>query len=284
MNGPDSEIASFGPFRLSPAQRDIEREGAPLALGDRALDILIVLVERAGEIVSHRDLIARVWRELVVSPANLRVHVSALRKALGDGEHGARYIENVTGQGYCFVAPVSRGGVDAKARASTDSPAPTPAPAIAQSRALPPALTRMVGRDDAVRTIAADLRADRFVTIVGAGGMGKTTVAVSVAHAMLDEFAGKVSFIDIGAITNPGLLAATVASTLGITVQSNAPLPALISALQAMSSMPRRRWPKRSTAKRQACTFSPPVARRYASKASMRIGCGRSTAPRPTLL
>ena len=97
MIGSDSGSASFGPFRLSPASREIERDGAPLALGDRALDILIVLIERSGEVVGHRDLIARVWRGLVVSPGNLRVHMTALRKALGDGEGGARYIENVIG-------------------------------------------------------------------------------------------------------------------------------------------------------------------------------------------
>ena len=97
MNEPDSAIVSFGPFRLSPARREIMRDGLPLALGDRALDLLIALVERPGEIISHRDLIARVWRDLVVSPGNLRVHMSALRKALGDGEGGVRFIENVTG-------------------------------------------------------------------------------------------------------------------------------------------------------------------------------------------
>jgi DNA-binding winged helix-turn-helix (wHTH) protein len=108
MNGSDIGIASFGRLRLSPATREIEKDGVPIALGDRALDILIVLVEHAGEIVSHRELISRVWRGLVVSPGNLRVHMSALRKALGDGHGGARYIANVVGQGYTFVAPVRR--------------------------------------------------------------------------------------------------------------------------------------------------------------------------------
>jgi len=65
----------------------------------------------------------------------------------------------------------------------------------------------MVGRDEAVRTIAADLIADRFVTIVGPGGMGKTTVAVSVSHAMLEEFAGAVCLVDLGAIADPRLVA-----------------------------------------------------------------------------
>ena len=72
MNGSDIESATFGPFQLSPTTREIQRDGSPVELGDRALDILIALIEHAGEIVSHRDLIARVWR----------------------------------GQGYCFVAPI----------------------------------------------------------------------------------------------------------------------------------------------------------------------------------
>jgi predicted ATPase/DNA-binding winged helix-turn-helix (wHTH) protein len=226
MNGAENGIASFGPFRLSAATREIERDGVPLTLGDRALDILIALVDHAGEVVSHRDLTVRVWRDLVVSPGNLRVHMSALRKVLGDGESGARYIENVTGQGYCFVAPVSR----------SDSIAVSPGPRSSITEnpaALPPRIARMVGRDDAVRVIAADLRADRFVTIVGPGGMGKTTVAVSVAHAMLEEFAGKVCFVDLGAMTDPKLLAATVASTLGLPIQGADAVPTLMAFLRS---------------------------------------------------
>lgn len=230
MNSSDSGIASFGPFRLSPATREIERDGVPLALGDRALDILIVLVERAGETVSQRELISRVWRGLVVSPGNLRVHMSTLRKALGDGEAGGRYIENVTGLGYCFVAPVTRSGI---AQQVTPPTASSLAATITQSPTLPPALARMVGRDDTVSMIAADLRTDRFVTIVGPGGMGKTTVAVSVAHAMLDEFAGKVCFVDIGALTDPNLLSATIATTLDLPIQSGDSLAPLIAFLRS---------------------------------------------------
>lgn len=100
------ELISFGPFRLFPAARALNRDGVPLALGNRALDILMVLVERAGQVVSHRELISRVWRGLVVDPGNLRVHIVALRRALGDD--GGRYIKNITGQGYSFVAPCKR--------------------------------------------------------------------------------------------------------------------------------------------------------------------------------
>lgn len=103
-----SDSISFGPFRLFPTARVLEKDGRPLALGNRALDILIVLVEHTGEVVSNRELMSRVWRGLVVSPSNLRVHMNTLRKALTDCAGATRYIANVTGQGYCFVAPTHR--------------------------------------------------------------------------------------------------------------------------------------------------------------------------------
>lgn len=221
---------SFGPFRLFPAARAFEKDGVPLVLGNRALDILIVLVERAGEVVSHRELIARVWRGLVVEPGNLRVHVTALRRALGDGGGKNRYIANVTGQGYCFVAPVKH------ETASSPPPAAPECPSgMARQRlVLPAALARMIGRDRTVRTVMADLIVDRFVTLIGPGGMGKTTVALSVAHAMLEEFAGGVCFVDIGAVTDPKQVASTIATTLGLTIQTEDVLPALMQCLRTL--------------------------------------------------
>lgn len=228
MNGSDTWIA-FGPFRLSPAKRELERGGVALALGDRALDILIVLVERAGEVVSHRDLISRVWRDLVVSPGNLRVHLSGLRKALGEGEGGARYIENVTGQGYCFVAQTTRAPSAASPARSAEFP-----DAASKRLVLPPQLARMVGREEVVHSIGADLIAERFVTIIGPGGMGKTTVAIAVAHALREEFADAVCFVDIGAVENPNLVAATVAASLGVMVQTADAVPTLLEYLRTL--------------------------------------------------
>lgn len=229
MNNSNSTVLSFGPFRLSPATRTIERDGVRLAIGDRALDILIVLAESAGEVVSQKELMARVWRDLVVSPGNIRVHMTALRKALGEGENGLRYVENVVGQGYCFVAPVRRASaVDMTVPVSALSPSSH----LTSARALPPVLARIIGRDDAVRKIATDLLAERFVTVAGPGGMGKTTVAVAVAHTMLEEFSGNVCFVDIGAIADPALLIPTITSTLGLTVNSEAPLAILTAFLQ----------------------------------------------------
>src|SRR5882762_11034516 len=131
-----NDVASFGPFRLVAAERRLEKADEPLPVGGRALDILITLVERAGEVVSRNELISRVWPDVIVEEGNLRVHVANLRKALGDGHDGARYVTNVAGRGYCFVAPV---------RHSAGSEPGLPIPATPHK--LPVPLSRMVGRE-----------------------------------------------------------------------------------------------------------------------------------------
>lgn len=214
-----SDVVSFGPYRLFAAQRLIEREGIPLHLGARALDILIVLTEQAGKVVGKHDLMARVWPGLTVDEGSLRVHVASLRKALG-----GRYVTTLSGQGYCFVAPITR------ANAPGASVAQRPMPD--RPRHLPARLARMVGRDQTVREISDQLKSERFVTIVGPGGIGKTTVAVSVGHELLAEFVGAVHFFDLGPINDPLLVPGSIASTLGLPVQSSDPTPGLIALLR----------------------------------------------------
>ena len=104
--GATTSEASFGPFRLLPAQFLLLEGDKPVPLGSRAMHILIVLLERPGELVSKQDLMARVWPNLFVEPANLTVHMSALRRALRDGRDGNRFIINIPGRGYCFVTPI----------------------------------------------------------------------------------------------------------------------------------------------------------------------------------
>jgi DNA-binding winged helix-turn-helix (wHTH) protein len=108
QSAPAADLISFGPFRLCPAHRNLEKAGSPIHLGARAFDILIVLVELAGEVVSKKKLMARVWPDVTVEEGNLRFHIAALRKALEDGQSGARYVTTIAGRGYCFVAPISR--------------------------------------------------------------------------------------------------------------------------------------------------------------------------------
>ena len=101
---------SFGPFRLLPTQFLLLEGEKPVPLGSRALEILIALLERRGELVSKQDLMARVWPNVFVEPANLTVHMSALRRALRDGRDGNRFIVNIPGRGYRFVTSVDVSG------------------------------------------------------------------------------------------------------------------------------------------------------------------------------
>jgi len=101
---------SFGPFRLLPTQFLLLEAGKPVPLGSRALQILIVLLERPGELVSKQELMAHVWPNIFVEPANLTVHISALRRMLRDGQDGNRFIINIPGRGYSFVAPIEVSG------------------------------------------------------------------------------------------------------------------------------------------------------------------------------
>src|SRR5580693_1181746 len=212
-------VASFGLFRLFATERQLKKGDEPVQLGGRALDTLIALVEHAGEVVSQKELLSRVWPGVTVEEANLRGHIASLRRALGDGREGARYIVTVRGRGYSFVAPVT-------AAAPRSSP-PREATVSDPLQRLPPRLTRMIGRDDTIRALSAQLMTYRFVSIVGAGGVGKTTVAISVAHALLDGFNGAVFFVDLAALTDPKLLPTTVASALGFMAQTHDPLRSL---------------------------------------------------------
>ena len=101
---------AFGPFRLLPTQFLLLEGENPVPLGSRALEILVALLERRGELVSKRDLMARVWPNVSVEANNLTVHMSALRRALRDGRDGNRFIVNIPGRGYCFVASVDVSG------------------------------------------------------------------------------------------------------------------------------------------------------------------------------
>ncbi len=174
----DRIVLSFGRFSLVPGERLLTADGAPLELGERTLDTLIALLSRPNEVVGKRELMAQVWPDVTVEEGSLRFHIAALRKALGDGKDGARYITTFAGRGYCFVAPVTQA-------AGPIADAPAADAASSGTNFLPEPLARMVGRENDIRAISAELAASRFVTIVGPGGIGKTTVAIAVAHDLL---------------------------------------------------------------------------------------------------
>src|SRR6266567_909233 len=167
----DGSAISFGPFRLLPARRLLVEGDTPVRVGSRAFDILAALVERAGEVVSKEELLARAWPQTFVEEANLKIQVSALRRALGDGQGDNRYVVTVVGRGYNFVAPIR------EEEPSRASPSPTIAPAPLHN--LPFATTRMIGREEIATTLATQLSRQRLVTVVGPGGIGKTTVGLA---------------------------------------------------------------------------------------------------------
>src|SRR5262249_48181552 len=200
------------------------KEGQPVALGSRALDLLIALVERAGDVVSRRELVKLVWPDVTVDEANLRVHIANLRRVLGDGKAGARYIINVPGRGYSFAASVERPAVSPPAEE-------TAAPAQLRARTLPTPLQRMIGRDETVQALRAEVASHRFVTIVGPGGVGKTTVAIALAHAMTAAFADAICFVDLSLLRDAELVVSAVASAVGCVEETHDSLSRLLALL-----------------------------------------------------
>jgi predicted ATPase/DNA-binding winged helix-turn-helix (wHTH) protein len=200
----NDEKLSFGPFQLLPARRLLLERGKPVRIGSRALDILSALVEHPGELISKSELMTKVWPNTFVEEGNLKVHIAALRRALADGQAGNRYISVVPGRGYCFVAPVDR---------SAD-----PRPAMAQHLAtelstnVPEPLMRLIGIDDAISGVSALLERHRLITLVGPGGIGKTSVAIATASSLIANYEHGVWFVDLAAISEPRLLAAAVGS------------------------------------------------------------------------
>jgi predicted ATPase/DNA-binding winged helix-turn-helix (wHTH) protein len=211
----------FGPFQLFVSERRLTRDGGAVELGDRALDLLIALTSHGNEIISKQELLASVWPHATVEEGSLRFHMARLRKALGDGQDDARYIVTTVGRGYCFVAPISRPGGDAE-----------PETEVLSAANLPGSLVRMVGRADDIAEISARLATAAVVTIVGAGGVGKTTVAVAVGHRLLESYAGAVLFVDLGMLGDPKLVATAVASMLGLSVRTDDAVPGLIAHLR----------------------------------------------------
>ncbi|RON53932.1 ATP-binding protein [Pseudomonas frederiksbergensis] len=198
-------VLQFGPYAFHPGQRLILEGDRPLRMGGRALDILQVLVERAGQVVSKDELIARVWPTSVVEEINLRVHIAALRRALGDGQNGLRYIVNIPQRGYSFIAPVQR--------------VPEGTPVFIDSTCkpqhnLPARLTPVTGRDSIVGSVVRQLPVRRFMTLVGPAGIGKTTVALRVGELLLQHYRDGVWLIDLACIDDPAQLVDHLTNTL----------------------------------------------------------------------
>jgi DNA-binding winged helix-turn-helix (wHTH) protein len=217
------EELRFGPFRVFAYQRLLLDGDTPVRLGSRAFDILIALLRRPGALLSKDELIAQVWPDTTVEEANLRFHMTALRKALRDHDKNNALICNVPGRGYRFAAPVLRSEVPPAAVPHADA-----APAAS---GLPTSHTRMFGRSDLIGKLTAQLPGHRFITLVGPGGIGKTRVAVATAEALDGSYAHGVRFVDLASVVEPSKVAHALAMALGIEARCEDPTPDLISCL-----------------------------------------------------
>jgi predicted ATPase/DNA-binding winged helix-turn-helix (wHTH) protein len=214
---------AFGLFTLDFPQRTLSRDGVEIKLGSRALDILVALAEALGELVSNQALVAKVWPNTVVDEGSLRVHMSALRKALDDGRDGARLIVNEMGRGYRLAVAVERQTVFARGESFARPPA-------ARST-LPILVGRIVGRDAVIDGLCASLAERRLMTVAGSGGIGKTTVALGIAHRFEATTSARAFFVDFAPVTNPASAASTIALALGAPVSTDDPIPHLIAAI-----------------------------------------------------
>src|ERR1700741_5152613 len=196
----------FASFELQLDERRLLKDGAAIPLRPRAFDLLAALVERAGHLVTKDELLDRVWPKMVVEEAALHVQVSALRKVLGSDA-----ITTVSGRGYQFTLPVTTGDGEAT-RASRPK------------HNLPYQLTSFVGREQEIAQLEELVAANRLVTLTGAGGAGKTRLAIEVARRLTDAFPDGVWLVELAELSDPGLVPQAVAQALEVKEQPTRPV------------------------------------------------------------
>jgi DNA-binding winged helix-turn-helix (wHTH) protein len=168
ISDPATASFVFGPFRLFPMQRLLMEADRQVQLGSRAFDILVALLERPGELVTKEELIANVWPNTFVAAANLAVHISALRRVLGDRCPQSRYVINIPGRGYRFVAAVTVEKGSPSGLAAAAAPARDVAPA------------------ETAHNMAHQVQEQHSLTIVGPDGVGETTTALALVQKLIE--------------------------------------------------------------------------------------------------
>ncbi|MGT2435992.1 ATP-binding protein [Bradyrhizobium betae] len=196
----------FDEYRFFPRRQLLLRGQVPVRVGARALDLLQVLLERQGELVSKADLIRFAWPDTFVHESNLKVNIAALRRSLPQDQPGLPYIVTVPGRGYRFAAPVRF------ETASASSAAPSHGGGLERQLE---GSHLLIGREDDLGEVTRRVCDRGFVTIVGPAGVGKTSLAVAAARELTERFNDGVCFVDLAAINDAQLVCAAIASALG---------------------------------------------------------------------
>lgn len=214
-----STIFEIGPFRLDSEAGVLSQAGVPVALGSRAVAVLVALVKRANEFVQKSAIIETAWPGVVVEEGNLAVQISAIRRTLAHAPGGEQWIETLPRRGYRFVGPVTEVERSPKIerRSSSDGN-------------LPESLTSFVGRERELVEIKRLLPRKRLLTLVGMGGIGKSRLAFQAAAEVADAYRDGVRLVELGSIGDPVLVPATVAQVLGVREKPDTPLTATICA------------------------------------------------------
>ncbi len=199
----------FGTFELDPKRRELLQDGQALHLRTREFDILLFLIENAGQFVTKDKLIERVWPMTTVSESNIRVQIAALRRVLGDGRDGVRFILSAAGRGYSFCCPLGPSPL------GEAQPRPIHSVLSDVRHNLPIRIKVTVGRGEVTNRIISHLLHHRLVTIVGPGGIGKTTLALTIAEQLVDAYDDGVRFVDLAGLSDPDLVPSAMASTVG---------------------------------------------------------------------
>lgn len=203
------EAFRFRHFRLLPTHRTLLANGEEVTIGGRALDVLLTLARARGHLVSKDAIMESVWPNLVVDDNTLQFQIFSLRRALGDDRD---LIKTVSGRGYQLAAVV---WLDVES-SPDGAPGPLAATRVARPNNIPPARSRLIGREGIVAKVADLLGARQLVTLVGPGGIGKSALALAVARELLGQFEDGVWFIELGALTNPELAPSALVSALGL--------------------------------------------------------------------
>jgi predicted ATPase/DNA-binding winged helix-turn-helix (wHTH) protein len=225
---------AFGPFRLLVDRRELSAHGVPVVIGQRAIEVLVALVQRHGELVTKDALMAAVWPGVVVEENNLAVHVSVLRKVLGKTDDDKPYLQTVAGRGYRFVADVTHESLPALEKTGTavDAPASAARARSDNPHNLPSPLTRLIGRAEELEAIKARLKSSRLVTLTGTGGVGKTRLAIEIGTQLLADCEDGPWIAELAPINDAQFVLSVVSDVLGVTHAVEASVDRLAAALK----------------------------------------------------
>ncbi|NPT53738.1 winged helix-turn-helix domain-containing protein [Paraburkholderia elongata] len=201
----------IGPLQVDVERREVFLDGQPVRFGSRAFDILAVLIAANGGLVSKNEILKQVWPDAIVEENNLQVHMSALRKVLGESRG---LIQTVSGRGYRLVQRASSAA--AFSNANDDDKLDDVMQGGSVPHNLPVNLSALIGRDQALDDVSLALASARHVTLVGSGGIGKTRLAVEVARGSLARFPDGVYLVALASTSDASSVLAAFAASIGV--------------------------------------------------------------------